>query len=130
MHGGDVLCQNLCSRPQPYKSAACAHLALENVCYPSRNVCWPDISHSLLTAGRRNGQPVAEVDPEHFAKSSWREIHNTVDGDHLGAFYENMALNLFSSIGFVPLCASTTRFLSATVSFSKKFSMLTLALAP
>eukprot|EP00983_Pelagomonas_calceolata_P065677 1148683-Pelagomonas_calceolata.AAC.6 len=28
----DLSCQNLSSRPQPYKSAAYAHLALENVC--------------------------------------------------------------------------------------------------
>eukprot|EP00983_Pelagomonas_calceolata_P002153 73329-Pelagomonas_calceolata.AAC.1 len=28
-----------CSRPQPYKLTACAHLALENICCPSRNVC-------------------------------------------------------------------------------------------
>eukprot|EP00983_Pelagomonas_calceolata_P009755 316269-Pelagomonas_calceolata.AAC.1 len=47
-----------------------------------------------------------------------------------GAFNENVALNFFSSFGFVPLCASTTRFLSATVFFSKRFSMLTSALAP
>eukprot|EP00983_Pelagomonas_calceolata_P035395 1107212-Pelagomonas_calceolata.AAC.1 len=38
---------------------------------------------------------------------------------HLGAFYNKVALNQFSSINFVPPCASTTRLLSATVSFSK-----------
>eukprot|EP00983_Pelagomonas_calceolata_P053393 1143271-Pelagomonas_calceolata.AAC.1 len=34
--------------------------------------------NSLLTAGRRNGHHVAEVDPERFAKSSWSKIHNTI----------------------------------------------------
>eukprot|EP00983_Pelagomonas_calceolata_P023763 748183-Pelagomonas_calceolata.AAC.1 len=35
------------------------------------------MGHSLLTAGRRNGQPVAEVDSERFAEPSRGEIHNT-----------------------------------------------------
>eukprot|EP00983_Pelagomonas_calceolata_P019667 619349-Pelagomonas_calceolata.AAC.1 len=29
-------------------------------------------------AGHRNGQPVAEVDSQCFAESSWGEIHNTI----------------------------------------------------
>eukprot|EP00983_Pelagomonas_calceolata_P070414 1150776-Pelagomonas_calceolata.AAC.12 len=60
-------------------------------------------SSEFSLGGRRNGRPVAEVDPERFAKSSWSEIHNTIL-EH----FTRMALNLFSSIGFVPLCASTT----------------------
>eukprot|EP00983_Pelagomonas_calceolata_P079522 1154729-Pelagomonas_calceolata.AAC.1 len=39
----------------------------------SRNVCQPDMGHSLLTTRHRNGQSATEVDPEHFAEPSWGE---------------------------------------------------------
>eukprot|EP00983_Pelagomonas_calceolata_P030215 947726-Pelagomonas_calceolata.AAC.1 len=49
----------------------------ENICYPSRNVCQPDMGHSLLMTRHRNGQSATEADSERFAEPSWGEIHNT-----------------------------------------------------
>eukprot|EP00983_Pelagomonas_calceolata_P048397 1141036-Pelagomonas_calceolata.AAC.1 len=83
------------------------------------------MGHSLLTAGHGNGQAAAEMDLKRFAEPSWDEDHYTI----LEPFFENVALEFFSSTGFVQLQVSTTRLLSATVS-SRRFSTLTSALEP
>eukprot|EP00983_Pelagomonas_calceolata_P051760 1142554-Pelagomonas_calceolata.AAC.2 len=50
MHGGDLSCMAF-AHDHNLTNRLHAFIWLENICCPSRNVCQPDMGHSLLTAG-------------------------------------------------------------------------------
>eukprot|EP00983_Pelagomonas_calceolata_P048205 1140957-Pelagomonas_calceolata.AAC.2 len=83
-----------------------------SLCCYCEYVCQPDMGHTLLMAGNRNGQSAAEVDPKCFAEPSWGEINNTILEHTSRMWHGTFPVQLCNSL------------------LLKKFSTQTSALAP